>query len=80
MFPELYNGMNARVHLRIITTLNRRHKLDSQIMNINIPPKFVASAVTHTSLLIDNTVLVCDGGIDHTIPVFPPPNKVIILF
>ena len=73
MFPDHYEGIDTRVHLRTTTAYNRCHKSDSQLMNICIPPEFVTAAATHMVLLFDKIVIVCDGDTDHhSIPASPP--------
>lgn len=72
MFPHHINMMKIRVHLRVVTALRRRIKLDTCLECVRVPPHFIPKA----NDAYEESVVVCDGGTDHKLPKSPPQNKV----
>jgi hypothetical protein len=75
MFPHVINNMiGIRIHLRPVTACNRRIKLETHLQSVHVPPHFIPQMNDE----YEEVVVVCDGGVDHTIPNSPPRNKVSI--
>ena len=80
MFPHHIDKMNIRVYMRSVTAVNRSSKIQMVLETISLPPHVANLADIHTNSVLNKAVLVCDGGIDHNVPSFPPPNKASFLF
>ena len=65
-------------HLQSVSASLRDRKLRERLVSITIPPLFHSIAVSHSKSWMQSTVIVCDGGIDHSLPLSPPSHKVSI--
>ena len=65
---------------RFSNVRRRRKKLANVLVDLNIPAEFVSKQEEYVGLYNKDVVIVCDGGIDHDVPICPPPNKVSINF
>ena len=72
MIPAFINtNNNIALEVSSTTTARRQH-----IDNINIPLRFTVMAGKYQDEVTANIAIVCDAGIDHDVPPFPPTSKV----
>ncbi len=76
MFPP--NAMRIAIQLRLLTTARRYLKLSEVFLNVVVPAKLAVKAQTVYAPLFANekSVIVCDGGLNYSLPTPPPPRCV----
>ena len=79
MCPKYLNSAHAPTIIRFSNVRQRRIKLANILDDLIIPAEFVSKQKEYEGLYNNDVVLVCDGGIDHDVPIRPPPNKVCII-
>ena len=65
-------------HLRSVTSSVRNTKLRHRLVEIICPPSFHSTAQSHLNSWKESKVIVCDGGIDHSLSPTPSPNVSMI--
>jgi hypothetical protein len=80
MCPKYLNSAYAPNIIRFSNVRRRRMKLANVLVDFHIPAEFVSKQEEYAGLYHKDVVIVCDGGIDHDVPIRPPPNKVSIIF
>ena len=79
MFPSCYRVSNITAMVfRSSSASRRRIKLDGRTHCIVVPPQFAVMAEIYASEMKNGNAVVCDGGIDYSLPQLPPRNKVFI--
>jgi hypothetical protein len=80
MFPQFLHPANTpTIHRHSLNVRQRRMKLENTLLSVTLPAEFSSKAMEYNMLYQKDVVLVCDGGIDHQVPLCPPPTKVIII-
>jgi len=74
MFPP--NTMRIAIQLRLFTTARRYAKLSEVFLNVDVPAELaVKSQTVHAALFAnEKSVIVCDGGLNYSLPTSPPPS------
>ncbi len=74
MFPP--NAMRIAIQLRLLTTARRYLKLLEVFLNVDVPTKLAVKARTVYAAVFanGNSVIVCDGGLNYSLPSSPPPS------
>ena len=79
MFPRSLPSTDTSINRRTLNLRRRQRKLANSLLSVTPPAEFESKAMEYEVLFNKDTVLVCDGGIDHNVPIRPPPNKVCII-
>ena len=79
MFPRSLPSADTSINRRTLNVCRRQRKLANSLLSVIPPAEFVSKAMEYEVLFNKDAVLVCDGGIDHNVPISPPPNKVCII-
>ena len=63
----------------ILNVCRRQRKLANSLLSVMPLAIFFSKAIEYEVLFNNDVVLVCNGGINHNVPICPPPNKVCII-
>ncbi len=76
MFPP--NTMRIAIQLRLLTTARRYEKLSEVFLNVDVPAELAVKSQTVYAAVFANekSVIVCDGGLNYSLPISPPPRCV----
>ena len=75
MCPKYLNSAYAPNIIRFSNVCRRRMKLVNVLIDLHIPAEFVSKQEEYAGLYNKDVVIVCDGGIDHDVPIRPHPTR-----
>ena len=79
MFPLSLPSADKSINCHTLNVRRRQRKLAKSLFSVMPPAEFVSKATEYVILFNKDALLVCDAGIDHNVPISPPPNKVCII-